>query len=76
MNERVIKIKRVSAALFANKRIIFTVAGAVAGYAYYFVEYSSGNNPVSFSPFMSIAFGAIAGLIISGGGCGRSCPPR
>ncbi len=48
------------------KRILPVIAGALLGYAYYyFIGCSSGNCPITSSPYISTAYGAAVGFLIS-----------
>lgn len=48
------------------KRSVFAVTGAAAGFAYYyFIGCNSGTCPISSNPFISTAYGAVMGMIIS-----------
>jgi hypothetical protein len=49
-----------------SKKLIFAAIGAVAGYAYYYyVGCASGTCPISGNPYISSAYGAVMGLLIS-----------
>ncbi len=46
------------------KRGLFTVAGAVAGFAYYyFIGCASGSCPITSNPYISTAYGALVGIV-------------
>jgi len=48
------------------KRSVFAMTGALAGFAYYyFIGCNSGTCPISGNPYISTAYGAAMGLIIS-----------
>jgi hypothetical protein len=48
------------------KRSVFTITGASAGFAYYyFIGCNSGTCPISSNPYISTAYGAVMGMIIS-----------
>jgi hypothetical protein len=54
-----------------NKRLLrsalFIVGGGVLGFAYYrFIGCSSGTCPITSNPFISTAYGALMGLLMSG----------
>jgi hypothetical protein len=47
-------------------RILFTLLGAVGGYAYYYyVGCASGTCPISSNPYVSTIYGAGMGLILT-----------
>ena len=48
------------------KRLIFAVGGASAGFAYYYyIGCNSGTCPISSNPYISTAYGAVVGIIVS-----------
>jgi rhamnogalacturonyl hydrolase YesR len=48
------------------KRSVFVLTGASAGFAYYyFIGCNSGACPISGNPYISTAYGAVMGMIIS-----------
>ena len=57
---------------FANKwfrRAAFVLAGALVGFAYYyFIGCASGRCPLTSNPYISIGYGSLFGLVLSGGG--------
>jgi hypothetical protein len=49
-----------------RKRILFSLLGALGGYAYYyFVGCRSGTCPISSNPWISTVYGAGMGLILT-----------
>lgn len=51
------------------KRMLFIVAGAGLGYAYYyFIGCVSGTCPITSNPYISTAYGALVGLVLHGAG--------
>ena len=48
------------------KRILPVFIGALLGYAYYhFIGCNSGTCPITSSPYISMVYGAVAGLVFS-----------
>ncbi|HQF41412.1 MAG TPA: hypothetical protein PK073_00775 [Ignavibacteriaceae bacterium] len=47
-----------------TKRIFPVVAGASAGYAYYYYIGCSGSCPISGNPYVSTIYGAFAGFLL------------
>ncbi len=46
-------------------RIVFALAGAIAGYAYYhFVGCATGTCPITGNPYMSTAYGSLMGYTL------------
>ncbi len=54
--------------IFGNPKLklaVFVLAGALAGYGYYYyVGCYSGTCPITSNPWASIAYGSLAGLIL------------
>ena len=51
-------------------RIITTLSGAAAGFAYwYFIGCASGTCPITSSPYISTLWGAAIGFLIAPGKC-------
>ncbi|MGD1046574.1 MAG: DUF6132 family protein [Bacteroidota bacterium] len=49
-----------------RKRVLYAFMGAVGGYAYYyFIGCSSGACPITGNPFISTAYGAGIGLVLT-----------
>jgi hypothetical protein len=46
-----------------TKRIFPVIAGAVAGYSYYYYVGCNGSCPISGNPYISTAYGAFAGFL-------------
>jgi len=57
--------------------LLFTLSGALAGYAYYyFIGCPTGSCAITSNPISSVLYMALIGWLISGlfeGGCGRGC---
>lgn len=50
---------------------LFTAGGAVVGLAYYYlVGCATGSCPITSSPFTTMAYMEVIGLLLSGLGCG------
>ncbi len=48
-----------------QRRAVFGVVGALAGFAYYFfIGCASGACPISSNPYISTAYGAFIGILI------------
>jgi hypothetical protein len=66
MKNDVARIKTYFAGSIWRKRILFCLVGALGGYAYYyFVGCASGACPISSNPYISTAYGAGMGLILT-----------
>jgi len=49
-------------------RVAWALGGAAAGFGwYYFVGCASGTCPISSNPYISTAYGAVVGVLASGG---------
>jgi len=49
-------------------RVAWVLGGAAAGFAwYYYVGCATGTCPISSNPYISTAYGAVVGLLASGG---------
>ena len=50
------------------KKVMFSVAGAAAGYAYYyFVGCSTGTCPITSNAYASAGYGAVVGMVLGWG---------
>jgi len=59
-------IKTYFAGSIWRKRILFSLLGALGGYAYYyFVGCNSGTCPITSNPWISTAYGAGMGLLLT-----------
>lgn len=47
-----------------QKTILFVAIGSIAGYAYYHFVGCHGGCPITANPYISIAYGALAGLLL------------
>jgi hypothetical protein len=48
------------------RKALFSAIGGTAGYAYYYyIGCASGTCPISSNPYISVAYGALMGLVIS-----------
>ena len=56
---------------FKNKwirRVSFVIIGGLLGFAYYYFIGCAGNScPITSNPYISIGYGSIIGLVLSGG---------
>jgi len=66
MKQFILQFKEYLTGSIWRKRILFSVIGALGGYAYYyFVGCSSGTCPITSNPWISTAYGAGMGLILT-----------
>jgi hypothetical protein len=66
MKQVILQFKGYLAGSIWRKRILFSVIGALGGYAYYyFVGCSSGTCPITSDPWISTAYGAGMGLTLT-----------
>jgi len=66
MNKSILRFKEFFIGSIWRKRILFSLIGALGGYAYYyFVGCRSGACPISSNPWISTAYGAGMGLILT-----------
>jgi hypothetical protein len=68
MKSIILQLKEYLTGSIWRKRILFSLIGALGGYAYYyFVGCRSGACPISSNPWISTAYGAGMGLILTMG---------
>jgi hypothetical protein len=68
MNAFTLQIKQFFIGSIWRKRILFSLVGAIGGYAYYyFVGCSTGTCPISNNPWISTTYGAGMGFIMAMG---------
>jgi len=66
MKTIILQFKKYFAGSIWRKRILFSLLGALGGYAYYFfIGCSSGACPITSNPWISTAYGAGMGLILT-----------
>jgi len=66
MKTIILQFKKYLAGSIWRKRILFSLLGALGGYAYYyFIGCSSGACPITSNPWISTAYGAGMGLILT-----------
>jgi hypothetical protein len=66
MKQFILQFKEYLAGSIWRKRILFSLIGALGGYAYYyFVGCSTGTCPITSNPWISTAYGAGMGLILT-----------
>jgi hypothetical protein len=66
MKRSILRLKEFFAGSIWRKRILFSLIGALGGYAYYyFIGCSSGACPISSNPWISTAYGAGMGLSLT-----------
>ena len=68
MKQFILRLKEIFTGSIWRKRILFSVIGALGGYAYYyFVGCRTGACPISSNPWISTVYGAGMGLILTMG---------
>ena len=68
MNQSILRMKDFLTVPNSRKRILFSLLGALSGYAYYyFVGCRSGACPISSNPWISTVYGASIGLFLTMG---------
>jgi hypothetical protein len=68
MKSFILQLKEYLQGSIWRKRILFSFLGALGGYAYYyFVGCRTGTCPISSNPWISTAYGAGMGLILTMG---------
>jgi len=66
MKQFILRLKEIFIASTWRKRILFSLIGALGGFAYYyFIGCRSGACPISSNPWISTAYGAGIGLILT-----------
>jgi hypothetical protein len=66
MKQILLQFKQFLIGTIWRKRFLFSLLGALGGYAYYyFVGCSSGACPITSNPWISTAYGAGMGLILT-----------
>jgi len=66
MKSIILQLKEYLTESIWRKRILFSLIGALSGYTYYcFVGCSSGACPITGNPWISTAYGAGMGLILT-----------
>ena len=66
MKQITLQLKEYLAGSIWRKRILFSLIGALGGFAYYyFVGCRSGTCPISSNPWLSTAYGAGMGLTLT-----------
>jgi hypothetical protein len=66
MRNLFVQIRSYLAGSIWRKRVLFSLIGALGGYAYYyFIGCASGACPISSNPYISTAYGAGMGLILT-----------
>jgi len=66
MSQSILRLKEFFIGSIWRKRILFSLIGALGGFAYYyFVGCRSGTCPISNNPWISTAYGAGMGLILT-----------
>jgi len=66
MKSIILQLKEYLKGSIWRKRILFSLIGSLGGYAYYyFVGCSSGACPITSNPWISTAYGAGMGLILT-----------
>jgi hypothetical protein len=62
----ILRLKEYLTGSIWRKRILFSLIGALGGFAYYyFIGCRSGTCPISSNPWISTAYGAGMGLILT-----------
>jgi hypothetical protein len=68
MKQIILRLKEFFSGSIWRKRILFSLIGALGGYAYYyFIGCSSGRCPISSNPWISTMYGAGMGFILAMG---------
>ena len=66
MKATILQLKEYLTGSVWRKRILFSLIGALGGYAYYyFVGCSSGTCPITSNPWISTVYGAGMGFILT-----------
>ncbi|MGD0590078.1 MAG: DUF6132 family protein [Bacteroidota bacterium] len=66
MKQIILQFKEYLTGSIWRKRILFSLLGALGGYAYYYyVGCHSGTCPISGNPFISTLYGAGIGLVLT-----------
>ncbi|MCX6122326.1 MAG: DUF6132 family protein [Ignavibacteriales bacterium] len=66
MKSLILRLKEYLAGSIWRKRILFSLIGALGGYAYYYyIGCSTGTCPITRNPWISTAYGAGMGLILT-----------
>jgi hypothetical protein len=69
MNTALDLLKRMLFYAQRRRRILFTIIGSAAGYAYYhYIGCFSGTCPITGNPWISTVYGALAGFLLSAPG--------